>query len=207
MCSDAIPKLFYYLVCPNLQSSPLADKSSSLPSTSQELADIFGASDEEQDMDFPFSLNMGKAFTDLSLPGSREADFFLNSLNSLDSIPVSSNSNLPLEQERDRITAADEEAVAGKVEENTDLVTSRCDVHADTMGNTIEDKAADDDGNKEQDQNESDPVASVPGKKKGLKCKNLLELRRNFGITSSICNYQVLTLLPFVWYHFQTPSI
>ena len=72
-----------------------ADQSSSLPSSSQELADIFGGSDDEEDMDFPFSLNVGKTFPDLSLPDGREAEFFLNSLNSLSDIPVTMDSGLP----------------------------------------------------------------------------------------------------------------
>lgn len=34
-------------------------------------------------MDFPFSLNVGKTFPDLSLPDGRVSEFFLNSINSL----------------------------------------------------------------------------------------------------------------------------
>ena len=57
----------------------IADKSSSIPSSSQELADIFGMDNEGQ-MDFPFNLSTE---AELSLPNSREADYFLNSLNTL----------------------------------------------------------------------------------------------------------------------------
>lgn len=60
----------------------LAEKSSSLPGSSRELVDIFGTSDDEENIDFPFSLNVGKSFPEL-LPEGREAEFFLNSLTSL----------------------------------------------------------------------------------------------------------------------------
>ena len=64
---------------------------SSLPSSSQELADIFGNSDDE-DMEFPFSLNnVDKTFPHLSLPDGRDTEFFLNSLNSLSRMPVTLN--------------------------------------------------------------------------------------------------------------------
>jgi len=57
----------------------ITDKSSSIPSSSQELADIFGMNNEGQ-MDFPFNLSTE---AELSLPSSRETDYFLNSLNTL----------------------------------------------------------------------------------------------------------------------------
>ena len=51
-------------------------------------------------MDFPFGLNID---TDLSLGSSRDADFFLNSLHSLNTIPpVTSSSNLPSESRREK---------------------------------------------------------------------------------------------------------
>lgn len=70
-------------------SSPYAEKSSSLPGSSQELAEIFGTSDDEEDMDFPFSLNVDKSFPDLNLTDGRVSEFFLKSINSLGG-PVSS---------------------------------------------------------------------------------------------------------------------
>lgn len=70
--------------------SPHTEKSSSLPGSSRELAEIFGTSDDEEDMDFPFSLNVDKTFPDLHLADS---EFFLKSIKSLgmDSALVSSS--------------------------------------------------------------------------------------------------------------------
>lgn len=68
---------------------PSAEKSSSLPGSSRELAEIFGTSDDEEDMDFPFSMNVDKSFPDLSLNDGRMSEFFLKSINSL-SVPVRS---------------------------------------------------------------------------------------------------------------------
>ena len=69
----------------------LTEKSTSLPGSSKELAEIFGGSDEEEDMDFPFSLNVEKQFPPLSLQDGRVSEFFLNSINSLsDSVPMDS---------------------------------------------------------------------------------------------------------------------
>lgn len=69
------------------------EKSSSLPGSSRELAEIFGTSDDEEDMDFPFSLNVDKTFPDLNLADGRVSEFFFKSLNSL-SVPVSMDSAL-----------------------------------------------------------------------------------------------------------------
>lgn len=80
--------------CPKILFHPLfTDKSTSLPSSSKELADIFGGSDEEEDMDFPFSLNVEKSFPPLSLPDGRVSEFFLNSINALGD-PVNMESGL-----------------------------------------------------------------------------------------------------------------
>lgn len=49
------------------------DSNFSHPSSSQELADIFGTSDDEEDVGFPFGLNSAlpvpKGFEDITLPG------------------------------------------------------------------------------------------------------------------------------------------
>lgn len=136
------------------------DKSSSLASNSQELADIFGTSDEVHDMDFPFSLNMGKAFTDLSLPDSRETDFFLNNLNALDSIPVTSRSSMSLERRSERCSTAEEVAVTHKAGSTEGVARDEDSERGgvDVEGSTPKDKEAGD-------------VTSVPGKRRGLKCK------------------------------------
>lgn len=60
-----------------------------MPGSSRELAEIFGTSDDEEDMDFPFSLNVDKSFPDLNLTDGRVSEFFLKSINSL-SVPVPS---------------------------------------------------------------------------------------------------------------------
>lgn len=63
---------------------PSTEKSSSLPGSSRELAEIFGTSDDEEDMGFPFSLGgVGKSFPDLPIPDGRVSEFFLNSINAL----------------------------------------------------------------------------------------------------------------------------
>jgi hypothetical protein len=72
---------------------PHAEKSSSMPGSSRELAEIFGTSDDEEDMDFPFSLNVDKTFPDLNLADGRVSEFFLKSINSL-GVPVSIDSSM-----------------------------------------------------------------------------------------------------------------
>lgn len=57
------------------------EKSSSLPGSSRELAEIFGTSDDEEDL-FPFSLNADKTFPNLNLADGRVSEFF-KSINSL----------------------------------------------------------------------------------------------------------------------------
>ena len=83
---------------------------SSLPSTSQELAEIFGTSDDEEDVDFPFSISSGlpgelslqnpgtKKF-DNSLLGNSDSEMFLthtfhDALSSMPPVPVSINQSL-----------------------------------------------------------------------------------------------------------------
>ena len=60
-----------------------------MPGSSRELAEIFGTSDDEEDIGFPFSLGgVGKNFPDLSIPDGRVSEFFLNSISTL-SVPTS----------------------------------------------------------------------------------------------------------------------
>ena len=78
---------------------------SSLPSTSQELAEIFGTSDDEDDVDFPFSLSV-RLPGELSLPNTDTKKFdnllgnelFLNTfhdtLSGISPVPVSISQNL-----------------------------------------------------------------------------------------------------------------
>ena len=135
-----------------------------MPSTSQELADIFGESGEEHDIDFPFSLNMGKAFTDLSLPDSREADFFLNSLNSLDSIPVSSSSSCLPSEKRSKKCSAEEVDLASKAVANESAAESQCgDQDVDVLN---EGGCVDMEGDVPKD-NAAGDVTLVSGKRKG----------------------------------------
>lgn len=87
------------------------EKSSSLPGSSRELTEIFGGSDDE-DMEFPFSLGVGKTFPDLSLPDERVSDFFLKSIDSL-SVPVSMESTLvPMEGTAEKEVSAESGKVA-----------------------------------------------------------------------------------------------
>ncbi len=84
------------------------EKSSSLPTSSQDLADIFGTGSEGPNMEFPFNLSME---TDLALAGPRGGDYFLNSLNTL-GIPASvtassSSSSMVTEASRREISASD----------------------------------------------------------------------------------------------------
>ena len=62
---------------------------SSLPGTSQELAEIFGTSDDE-DEDFPFNLNsyltVGKELGDIGLPDSEPKRFDTSLLGGTDSV-------------------------------------------------------------------------------------------------------------------------
>ena len=71
---------------------PSTEKSSSLPGSSRELAEIFGTSDDEEDKDFPFSLNADKTFPDLNLADGRVSEFF-KSINSL-TVPGTMESTL-----------------------------------------------------------------------------------------------------------------
>lgn len=77
--------LFYTILC-QLPLSLGADNSL-LPSSSQELADIFGTSDDEDDVDFPFSLtsnlHIPKGYDDISLSAG-DTKTFGNSLLSND---------------------------------------------------------------------------------------------------------------------------
>ena len=83
---------------------------SSLPSTSQELAEIFGTSDDEEDVDFPFSISSGlpgelslqntdtKKFGN-SLLGNTDSEMFLthtfhDTLSSMPHVPVSISQSL-----------------------------------------------------------------------------------------------------------------
>lgn len=83
---------------------------SSLPSTSQELAEIFGTSDDEEDIDFPFSISSGlpgelslqntetKKFGN-SLLGNSDSEMFLthtfhDTLSSMPAVPVTISQSL-----------------------------------------------------------------------------------------------------------------
>ena len=132
-----------------------ADKTS-LPSTSQDLADIF----ENHRMDYPFSLNVEKTFTDLTIPGVRETDFFLNSLNSMNSIPVSSSSAALLSEQMDeKISGTGDDTLAETVKMEQEASVSRgndsnvdatVESNLNKEGGIEKDEAAGNDGRKEQ---------------------------------------------------------
>lgn len=131
-----------------------AEKSSSLPTSSRELAEIFGASDDEEDMGFPFSLGVGKAFPDLSLPDGRVSEFFLNSINSLSVPPVSMDSRGLVEAPKEMVvppTDGDEGVVeSGKGEGGNDSTEG---VKEDSTGDREEVSTADMDGGNDQEAN------------------------------------------------------
>ena len=82
---------------------------SSLPSSSQELADIFGTSDDEDDIDFPFSLNtdlhVSKGYSDITLPEENTKSFGSSLLSNEDSGLFLSSFQPPV-REGDRVTQA-----------------------------------------------------------------------------------------------------
>lgn len=104
-------------------SSSFPAGNSSLPSTSQELAEIFGTSDDEEDIDFPFSLSAGlpgelsltntntKKFSS-SLLGNPEPELFLHTfhdaLNSMSPVPLStSQPPAVVQQDREKTDGTD----------------------------------------------------------------------------------------------------
>ncbi len=110
---------------------PSTDKSSSLPGSSQELADIFGTSDDEEDMEFPFSLNVGKTFSDLTLPDGQETEFFLNSLSSL----TDDNSSAAKRAEGGGVQISSSESIAsGAVKRRNDEIKESDSAKAKNAG-------------------------------------------------------------------------
>ena len=91
-----------------------------MPGSSRELAEIFGGSDDE-DMEFPFSLGVGKTLPDLSLPDGRVSDFFLKSIDSL-SAPVSMESALvSMEGTAEKEVSAESGKVAAGGEKGSEI--------------------------------------------------------------------------------------
>lgn len=82
---------------------------SSLPSSSQELADIFGTSDDEDDIDFPFGLStdlqVPKGYSDIALPEGGSKSFGSSLLTNEDS-GLFLNSFQPQVNEGERVTQA-----------------------------------------------------------------------------------------------------